>query len=48
VVFQASELLSVVMGGSTITLTPASVSIAGTKITLDGECNEVATLVADN
>ncbi len=48
VVFEASDLLSVVMGGSTITLTPASVSIAGTKITLDGECAETAALVADN
>jgi type VI secretion system secreted protein VgrG len=48
VVFQAEDLLSVVMGASTITLTPASVSIAGTKITLDGECDEAALLVADN
>ncbi|MFT3772974.1 MAG: type VI secretion system tip protein TssI/VgrG [Minicystis sp.] len=48
VVFQAETLLSVVMGASTITLTPASVSIAGAKITLDGECAEEAALVADN
>lgn len=48
VVFEADSLLSVVMGGSTITLTPASVSIAGTNITLDGECAEEAALVADN
>lgn len=48
VVFQAEDVLSVVMGGSTITLTPASVSIAGTKITIDGECDEEAALVADN
>jgi type VI secretion system secreted protein VgrG len=48
VVFEAKDLLSVIMGGSTITLTPASVSIAGTKITIDGECDEVAALVADN
>lgn len=48
VVFQADDLLSVVMGASTITLTPASVSIAGVKITLDGECDELAALVADN
>jgi type VI secretion system secreted protein VgrG len=48
VVFQADDLLSVVMGASTITLTPASVSIAGTKITIDGECDEQALLVADN
>ena len=48
VVFEAGTLLSIVMGGSTITLTQASVSIAGTKITLDGECAEEAALVADN
>jgi type VI secretion system secreted protein VgrG len=48
VVFEAKTLLSVVMGASTITLTPASVSIAGTNITLDGECDEVAPLVVDN
>jgi type VI secretion system secreted protein VgrG len=48
VVFQADNVLSVVMGGSTITLTPASVSIAGTKITIDGECDEISTLVVDN
>jgi type VI secretion system secreted protein VgrG len=48
VVFQADTLLSVVMGASTITLTKASVSIAGVKITLDGECDEQALLIADN
>lgn len=48
VVFEAKELLSVVMGASTITLTPASVSIAGTSIELDGEVSETAALVSDN
>ena len=48
VVFEAENLLSVVMGGSTITLTPASVSIAGVKITIDGECDEASSLIADN
>ena len=48
VVFQADNLLSVIMGASTITLTPASVSIAGTKITLDGECEDEGVLVTDN
>jgi type VI secretion system secreted protein VgrG len=47
VVFEATSLLSVVMGGSTITLTPASVSIAGASITLDGECDEQG-IVKDN
>jgi type VI secretion system secreted protein VgrG len=48
VIFEADSLLTVIMGGSTITMTKASVSIAGTKITLDGECAEEAALVADN
>lgn len=48
VVFEASSLLSVTMGGSTITLTPASVSIAGPSIKLDGTCNQLAALIGDN
>ena len=47
VVFEATSLLSVVMGASTITLTPASVSIAGTNIKLDGETDELG-IVKDN
>ncbi len=46
--FEADSLLSVVMGASTITLTKASVSIAGTKITLDGDVADKGTLVVDN
>jgi type VI secretion system secreted protein VgrG len=48
VLFEAEDLLSVVMGASTITLTPASVSIAGTNITIDGECDETGALILDN
>ena len=48
VVFEADSLLSVVMGASTITLTPASVSIAGAKITIDGECDQAGALVTNN
>ncbi len=48
VLFEAESLLSVVMGASTITLTKASVSIAGTKITLDGEVADEGVLVTDN
>jgi type VI secretion system secreted protein VgrG len=48
VVFSAESLLTVIMGGSTITLTPGSVSIAGTNISLDGPCAEIAALVTDN
>jgi type VI secretion system secreted protein VgrG len=46
--FEADDLLSVVMGASTITLTPASVSIAGTKITLDGDVADEGALIVDN
>jgi len=48
VLFEAEELLSVVMGASTITLTKASVSIAGLKITLDGDVADEGLLVLDN
>ena len=48
VVFEAESLLSVVMGASTITLTKASVSIAGTKITLDGDVADQGALIVDN
>lgn len=47
VMFEAESLLSVVMGASTITLTPHSVSIAGTNITLQGDCAETG-LIKDN
>lgn len=46
--FEAEDLLSVVMGASTITLTKASVSIAGTKITLNGDVADEGLLVTDN
>lgn len=48
VLFEAENLLSVVMGASTITLTPASVSIAGTKIILDGDVEDKGALVLNN
>jgi type VI secretion system secreted protein VgrG len=48
VLFEAESLLSVVMGASTITLTKASVSIAGTKITLDGDVADEGALITDN
>lgn len=48
VVYKADSVLSVIMGASTITLTPASVSIAGIKITFDGDCSEMAALTVDN
>lgn len=48
VVFEANALLSLVMGASTITLTPASVSIAGVSIKIDGATAETAALILDN
>lgn len=46
--FEAETLLSVVMGASTIVLTPASVSVMGTSIKLDGECSQAGALLLDN
>jgi type VI secretion system secreted protein VgrG len=48
VVFEADTLLSFVMGASTITLTPASISIAGVSIKIDGATAETAALILDN
>ena len=48
VVFEATSLLSIVMGGSTITLTPSSVTIVGVKVTIHGACDQHAALVTDN
>lgn len=47
-VFEADGLLSFVMGASTITLTPASISIAGVSIKIDGATAETAALIIDN
>ena len=47
VVIEASSLLSIVMGASTITLTPASVSIAGTNIKIDAASDQLG-IVLDN
>ena len=48
VVFEADAVLSFVMGASTITLTPVSISIAGVSIKIDGATAETAALVMDN
>jgi hypothetical protein len=36
------------MGASTLTLTPASASIAGVSIKMDGVTDETAALIVDN
>lgn len=48
VVFEGDTVVSFVMGASTITLTPASISIAGVSIKLDGATAETAALILDN
>lgn len=48
VTFTAKTLLTVVCGGSTLTLTPASVTLAGATVTLDGVNPATAAMVKDN
>ena len=48
VVFEGETIVSFVMGASTITLTPASISIAGVSIKIDGATAETAALILDN
>ena len=45
VTIEGKNLLSIVMGASTITLTPASVSIAGTSIKVDAKTESLGVLV---
>lgn len=48
VTFTAETLLTVICGGSTLTLTPGSVTLAGATITLDGVTPQDAALIKDN
>lgn len=48
VVLEGDGIVSLVMGASTITLTPASISIAGVTIKIDGATAETAALILDN
>lgn len=41
VTFEAQSMLSVVMGGATLTLTPAAISIAGASVTVDGKASNL-------
>lgn len=47
VTFEATQMLSLTMGGSTITLTPASISVLGASIKLDGNASDLG-VVIDN
>ncbi|AUX42166.1 hypothetical protein SOCE26_035930 [Sorangium cellulosum] len=48
VVFQADAALTLVMGASILSLTPASVAILGVSAKLDGDVSDAAALVIDN
>lgn len=48
VVLEGEGLVSLVMGASTITLTPASISIAGVSIKIDGASADLAAMILDN
>jgi len=48
ITFEAEGMLTLVMGASSIILTPVSVSILGTSIKLDGATAETSALVVDN
>ncbi|HHH26941.1 MAG TPA: type VI secretion system tip protein VgrG [Polyangiaceae bacterium] len=48
VTYTAESLLTVICGGSTLTLTPGSVTLAGAKVDLDGVVPQTAALIKDN
>jgi type VI secretion system secreted protein VgrG len=48
VTFTAETLLTVVCGGSTLTLTPGSVTLAGATVKLDGVTPQTAAMIKDN
>ena len=48
VTFTATSLLTVICGGSTLTLTPGSVTLLGATVTLDGVTPQSAALIKDN
>lgn len=48
VVFEAKDMLTVVMGASILSLTPATVAILGVSAKLDGDVSDLAALIVDN
>ncbi len=48
VVFEAKSALTLVMGASIVSLTPASAAILGTSVKLDGDVADTAALILDN
>ena len=48
VVFEADNLLTLVMGASVLSLTPATVAVLGLSAKLDGDVTDLSILVIDN
>jgi type VI secretion system secreted protein VgrG len=48
ITIEAKSLISLVMGASTLIVSPAAVAIAGVKIKLDGDVSDLGALVVDN
>ena len=48
VVFEAENMLSLVMGASTLTLMPAMIAIAGISVKIDGDVTDAGAMVLDN
>jgi type VI secretion system secreted protein VgrG len=48
ITIEGETLLTIVMGASTVTLTPSTVNIAGVSVKIDGEVIDEAALVAIN
>jgi type VI secretion system secreted protein VgrG len=48
IVFTADAAITLVMGASILSITPASVAVLGTSVKLDGDVAETAALVVDN
>lgn len=48
VTYEATGMISVVMGASTLMVTPAAVMLAGVSIKLDGAAKDTAALILDN
>ncbi|MGD0678475.1 MAG: type VI secretion system tip protein TssI/VgrG [Polyangiaceae bacterium] len=48
VTYEAEAALTLVMGGSIVTLTPASITVLGSSIKLDGAVSDGGALVSDN
>jgi type VI secretion system secreted protein VgrG len=48
IVFEADAMITLVMGGSILSITPASVAFIGSSVKIDGATAETAALIVDN